>query len=114
MLWWDSVAPLGNPVVPEVYWMLIGSSALSSACRRASSTRSPARQAETRSSHSGRPMSTTCRRSGQSGRTSAIIDSEVARACEGAGSTLEGGTGRDPATEERDRPAPTLAVLKDG
>src|SRR5579863_5304002 len=26
MLWCDSVAPLGNPVVPEVNWMLIGSS----------------------------------------------------------------------------------------
>ena len=26
MLWWDRVAPLGNPVVPLVYWMLIGSS----------------------------------------------------------------------------------------
>jgi hypothetical protein len=30
MLWCESVAPLGKPVVPEVYWMLIGSSALSS------------------------------------------------------------------------------------
>ena len=26
MLRWLSVAPLGKPVVPEVYWMLIGSS----------------------------------------------------------------------------------------
>ena len=26
MLWWVSVAPLGKPVVPLVYWMLIGSS----------------------------------------------------------------------------------------
>ena len=25
MLRWLSVAPLGQPVVPEVYWMLIGS-----------------------------------------------------------------------------------------
>ena len=30
MLWWLSVAPLGKPVVPDVYWMLIGSSAESS------------------------------------------------------------------------------------
>ena len=37
MLWWDRVAPLGNPVVPEVYWMLIGSSGDSAACRAASS-----------------------------------------------------------------------------
>ena len=28
MLWCDSVAPFGVPVVPEVYWMLIGSSKL--------------------------------------------------------------------------------------
>ncbi len=26
MLWCVSVAPFGNPVVPDVYWMLIGSS----------------------------------------------------------------------------------------
>jgi hypothetical protein len=26
MLWCESVAPLGKPVVPDVYWMLIGSS----------------------------------------------------------------------------------------
>ena len=26
MLWWLSVAPFGKPVVPLVYWMLIGSS----------------------------------------------------------------------------------------
>ena len=26
MLWCDSVAPFGKPVVPEVYWMLMGSS----------------------------------------------------------------------------------------
>src|SRR4029450_9121757 len=32
MLWCDSVAPLGKPVVPEVYWMLIGSSAESPGC----------------------------------------------------------------------------------
>ena len=34
MLWWLSVAPLGKPVVPEVYWMLIGSSGCSVACTR--------------------------------------------------------------------------------
>ena len=31
MLWCESVAPLGKPVVPEVYWMLIGSSNCSDA-----------------------------------------------------------------------------------
>ena len=30
MLWCESVAPLGEPVVPLVYWMLIGSSKSSS------------------------------------------------------------------------------------
>src|SRR5829696_5487705 len=33
MLWCDRVAPLGNPVVPEVYWMLMGSSNWSRASR---------------------------------------------------------------------------------
>ena len=38
MLWWVSVAPFGAPVVPEVNWMLIGSSNCSvpaSSCSRA-------------------------------------------------------------------------------
>ena len=35
MLRWLSVAPLGLPVVPEVYWMLIGSSGVSAASRSA-------------------------------------------------------------------------------
>ena len=38
MLWWESVAPLGNPVVPDVYWMLMGSSNWSSASRAARSS----------------------------------------------------------------------------
>ena len=37
MLWWVSVAPLGAPVVPLVYWMLIGSSQSSAAMRARSS-----------------------------------------------------------------------------
>jgi hypothetical protein len=40
MLWCDSVAPLGLPVVPEVNWMLIGSSN----CRRSPSLDRPARR----------------------------------------------------------------------
>src|SRR6266480_1160034 len=35
MLWCVSIAPLGKPVVPEVYWMLIMSSKSSEACRSA-------------------------------------------------------------------------------
>ena len=69
MLWWVSVAPLGKPVVPEVYWMLIGSSGLSSACSRASSARSPPWPASTSASQSGVPISTTWRSCGQFGRT---------------------------------------------
>src|SRR5437773_77390 len=37
MLWWERVAPLGKPVVPEVYWMLIGSSNCSVASSSCSS-----------------------------------------------------------------------------
>ena len=40
MLWWLSVAPLGKPVVPLVYWMLIGSSN----CVTGSSASAPAMQ----------------------------------------------------------------------
>src|SRR3982074_2698139 len=57
MLWWESVAPLGCPVVPDVYWMLIGSSGESSACRAASAAArargSPPRSG--RASQSARP-----------------------------------------------------------
>ena len=38
MLRWVSVAPFGNPVVPDVYWMLIGSSGRSVARRAASAS----------------------------------------------------------------------------
>src|SRR5215467_3534429 len=41
MLWWDRVAPLGKPVVPLVYWMLIGSSKDRLASRPASGPTSP-------------------------------------------------------------------------
>ncbi len=36
MLWWESVAPFGKPVVPLVYWMLIGSSKARLAARSCS------------------------------------------------------------------------------
>ncbi len=45
MLRWLRVAPFGRPVVPEVYWMLIGSVFARVACRSATapaSTDSPA------------------------------------------------------------------------
>ena len=40
MLWWESVAPFGKPVVPLVYWMLIGSSNCSSLSRSLSAASS--------------------------------------------------------------------------
>ena len=46
MLWCESVAPLGKPVVPLVYWMLIGSSKDSSAMRAAIASRSSVAGAE--------------------------------------------------------------------
>ena len=38
MLWCVSIAPLGKPVVPEVYWMLMTSSKSSEACRSTSAS----------------------------------------------------------------------------
>ena len=73
MLWWDSVAPLGNPVVPLVYWMLIGSSNCSPADRfRSSSSLTEAAPASS-SSQSWVPRYTTRCSAGSSGRTSATI-----------------------------------------
>jgi hypothetical protein len=53
MLWWLSVAPFGNPVVPLVYWMLIGSSGSSAAARAASPSASTGAPAS--SSQAGSP-----------------------------------------------------------
>ena len=38
MAWCDCMTPLGNPVVPEVYWMLMASSAARLARRAATSS----------------------------------------------------------------------------
>ena len=57
MLWCDSVAPFGNPVVPDVYWMLIGSSKLSVAARSASA--SPSTSPDAIASHASLPRRTT-------------------------------------------------------
>ena len=75
MLWCERVAPLGKPVVPDVYWMLIGSSADSSIASRAAflterSAYFPVSSSSRQASESSR---TTCYRSGHRGRTSAII-----------------------------------------
>ena len=59
MLWWLSVAPFGKPVVPLVYWMLIGSSNWVAACAsRSSSARHPLPPAM--NSSQSRPMNTAC------------------------------------------------------
>ena len=68
MLWWLSVAPFGKPVVPLVYWMLIGSSSVERAPRaspvpRRSTPSPPARS----SSQSDVPRNTTCSSVGQLG-----------------------------------------------
>ncbi len=73
MLWWDSVAPLGKPVVPLVYWMLIGSSNCSSADRASSTARSTVAPEATSSSHSDVPRKTTRSSAATVGRTSVTI-----------------------------------------
>ena len=67
MLEWLSVAPLGKPVVPLVYWMLIASSNWHSGSSTSASV--PAASA----SHSGESNSTTCSSCGRSPRTDSII-----------------------------------------
>ncbi len=56
MLRWLSVAPLGNPVVPEVYWMLIGSVFVSPACMPLSSLADTSSAWASSSSQSDVPM----------------------------------------------------------
>ncbi len=69
MLRWVSVAPFGNPVVPDVYWMLIGSSGpqASSAARRGR-RRSRAPAPATSSSQSSSQKKIARSRPGSSGR----------------------------------------------
>uniref|UniRef100_A0A6J7M5R8 Unannotated protein n=1 Tax=freshwater metagenome TaxID=449393 RepID=A0A6J7M5R8_9ZZZZ len=72
MLWCVSVAPLGKPVVPDVYWMLIGSSNDSPAMRSRKSL-SGACGPSSHACHSGVSMYNTFSRSGSAPRTSSII-----------------------------------------
>ena len=73
MLWWVSVAPFGKPVVPLVYWMLIGSSNCSCAARRRSAPagrrRRPRAARPSRASR-GRPTRSSA---GSAARTSSTI-----------------------------------------
>ena len=73
MLWCDRVAPLGKPVVPDVYWMLIGSSNDSAADRSDTAAAPTPTPLATIASHDGRPITTTSRSAGQSPWTSATI-----------------------------------------
>src|SRR3979409_1511905 len=50
-LWCDRVAPLGNPVVPEVYWMLMGSSNCSADSRSASCSSGTCAESRSSASH---------------------------------------------------------------
>ena len=56
MLRWLSVAPLGKPVVPDVYWMLIGSPGSSTLIRSRSACSVTSAPPATSSSQSGVPM----------------------------------------------------------
>ncbi len=53
MLRWLSVAPLGKPVVPLVYWMLMASSGSSCALRRSGCSTETSLPALSRPSQSG-------------------------------------------------------------
>src|SRR4029078_575348 len=72
MLWWVSVAPLGKPVVPDVYWMLMASSNCSQDSRSASSS-SPTRSLAARNSSQSSSSTIALRSSGQVPRTSASM-----------------------------------------
>ena len=67
MLVCDRVAPLGNPVVPDVYWMLIGSAALRD--EAISDSRCSSAGVSTIVCHCSDSNSTTSRTPGVSGRT---------------------------------------------
>ncbi|CAM5265142.1 hypothetical protein SVIOM74S_01814 [Streptomyces violarus] len=69
MLWWERVAPLGKPVVPDVYWMLIGSSQ----DRPSSSNRAPGVPRPSSASQLGSPKYTTSRNPAQRPRTCSTI-----------------------------------------
>ena len=56
MLWCDSVAPFGKPVVPEVYWMLIGSSHDNEATRESNADAEAEEADDTSASHVESPM----------------------------------------------------------
>ncbi len=71
MLWCESVAPLGKPVVPLVYWMLIGSSKASVAIRSRSASSSTAVAAS--AAHSSVSRNTTDSSASSPPRTSSTI-----------------------------------------
>ena len=72
MLWCDRVAPFGVPVVPEVYWMLMGSSKVRVASRAASSPSSTPAPASSSASHPS-SSTTVSFNAGHSGRTRSTI-----------------------------------------
>ncbi len=76
MLWWESVAPLGNPVVPEVYWMLMGSSAERAAAARSRSASSTEAAASSSWAQEPPPIHTTSVNAGTSpaARTSCTME----------------------------------------
>ena len=73
MLRCDRVAPLGKPVVPDVYWMLMGSSGCRVRIRSFTTSASTFSPAATTSAQSLVPMKTTRSRPGHSGAVSSTI-----------------------------------------
>jgi hypothetical protein len=75
MLVWLSVAPFGEPVVPLVYWMLMGSPGDSCASRAASASGATCAPPSAKPSQAGSPIHTTCSSAGVCGATAATISS---------------------------------------
>ena len=73
MLRWVSVAPFGKPVVPDVYWMLIGSSGPQLRPPLVQRGRRDAGRVRHSSSHSGDQRKIARSSAGRSARTSSTI-----------------------------------------
>ena len=84
MLRWVSVAPFGNPVVPDVYWMLIGSSGRSVA-RRAARASSPTWPAPATSSSQSSSQKKIARSSARQVRAHVLDHVDVVRRLERRG-----------------------------
>ena len=73
MLWCERVAPLGNPVVPDVYWMLIGSPGSSAAWTIVSRSGLTSSALATRASQDPCPMTATSSSAGHPARAASTM-----------------------------------------